>query len=56
MIDRAKLALLVQSIPKAKLAVALGVSLPTLRQIIKGHEPHLHIAEGINRAMDRVAK
>lgn len=54
MIDRAKLTLLVQAVPKAKLATALGVSLPTLRQIIKGHEPHAHIAEGINRAMARL--
>ncbi len=54
MIDRANLAKLLLAYPKAILAREFGISLPTLRTIIKGHEPHAHIAEGINRAMARL--
>ncbi len=54
MIDRAALAKLLLAYPKAILAREFGISLPTLRQIIRGHEPHAHIAEGINHAMARL--
>ena len=54
MIDRVALAKLANCLNKAAMARELQVSLPTLREILKGHEPHAHIAEGINRALARL--
>ena len=54
MIDRKALDRLLQAYPKATLAREFGISLPTLRTIIRGHDPHAHIAAGINQAMQRL--
>ena len=55
MIDRVLLAKLLLCLPKNVLAREAGVSIPTLRAVIAGHEPHAHIAEGINRALARLS-
>lgn len=55
MIDLAKLVMLCARYSKAALAREFGISLPTLRQILKGHHPHPAIAEKVQREILRLS-
>ncbi len=57
LIDRERLTKAVASIPKAKLAVMFGISLPTLRSYINGAEPVTSaISEKINFILQQMGE
>lgn len=52
MVDRAALQRALQSYSKIALARHLGITPPTLRAILRGHDPHPAIAAQINQRLD----